>query len=282
MLRHRLCAAMILGLTGATSTYAADSIQLAPPQVLFKQSISLQQFVRGTLRFIMLHEAGHALVDLYQLPILGREEDAVDRFAAWLMSPQGVLGDDGTDAIAAMEWWFASAQVDPSTRQQLPWWGEHAMDEQRAYQIACLIYGRNPTLMQGLAVRLNIPEKRRHACQYEAQQNHNSWARLLQPQVAQPSSTRQPFSQFLVPINYLPANAQTQQAATWLQNHQMLEQLQGLLHQFKPSTQRAMIQVTAQNCGTANAFWNLNTKSLTICYEMVNHVLNVGYQTGFR
>ena len=43
------------------------------------------RYVRANVRFMVLHELGHALVDLFDLPVTGRQEDAVDQLAAILM-----------------------------------------------------------------------------------------------------------------------------------------------------------------------------------------------------
>lgn len=39
---------------------------------------------------MLFHELGHAFISLYDLPITGREEDAVDQFAAILLA----MGDE--------------------------------------------------------------------------------------------------------------------------------------------------------------------------------------------
>ena len=36
------------------------------------------------VRFVFLHELGHAMIDLYKLPITGNEEDAADRVSAYI------------------------------------------------------------------------------------------------------------------------------------------------------------------------------------------------------
>src|SRR5690606_27845489 len=43
------------------------------------------RYVLANVRFIVLHETGHALVHLLDLPVTGRQEDAVDQLAAILM-----------------------------------------------------------------------------------------------------------------------------------------------------------------------------------------------------
>jgi hypothetical protein len=45
------------------------------------------------VRFVFLHEMGHALIDLYKLPVMGNEEDAADRCSSYINLKE--LGGDG-------------------------------------------------------------------------------------------------------------------------------------------------------------------------------------------
>jgi hypothetical protein len=257
---------------------AAESIRLAPPQAMFKQSTTLNQFVSGTLRFVMLHELGHGLVDLYQIPVLGREEDAADRFATWWMSPDGA--EDGTDAIAAVEWWMASGQQSDLNRGQLPWWDEHGMDEQRGFQIACLLYGADPQIMEPLAARIGLPKERRQSCIPEAQNNAASWSAYLRGQTVK---LPHQLDGFLAPVNYLkPESVQTVAAASRAREMRLLEELQALLRQFKFPEGKLVVRLVAQDCGMANAFWSPGDRAMVLCYELVDHVTAVGKAAGFR
>ncbi|MCB1612651.1 MAG: hypothetical protein KDI60_12985 [Xanthomonadales bacterium] len=257
---------------------AAESIRLAPPQAMFKQSTTLNQFVSGTLRFVMLHELGHGLVDLYQIPVLGREEDAADRFATWWMSPDGA--ENGTDAVAAVEWWMASGQQSGLKREQLPWWDEHGMDEQRGFQIACLLYGADPQIMEPLAARVGLPPERREKCIAEADSNAASWSAYLR---AQAVTQAQQFDGFLAPVNYLqPESVRTISAAARARELKLLEQLQGLLRQFKYPQGKPVVRLVAQDCGKANAFWSSDERAIVLCYELIDHVNDVGKAAGFR
>ena len=49
----------------------------------------------GTTLFILLHEIGHAMTDIFDLPITGREEDAVDQFATTIL----IEADEEVDAF---------------------------------------------------------------------------------------------------------------------------------------------------------------------------------------
>jgi len=54
-----------------------------------RQQSDLVEFVAGNMLFVGFHEMGHALVNQLHLPVLGREEDAVDAFATLAMLEEG-------------------------------------------------------------------------------------------------------------------------------------------------------------------------------------------------
>lgn len=273
----RLALAAALSLSASVATTAQPPVRLAPPQSLFREAVTLEQFTRGTLRFVLLHELGHGFVDVYELPVLGREEDAADRFAIFWLSPDGE-GEDGLDAVGAMEWWMASAKMNPAARADLPWWDEHGMDEQRAFQIACLLYGRSPEDFGPLAARVGIPEDRRNSCRFEAAQNTLSWGKLLKGNV----STLHNLDSFFTSLTYQPPSPGTARAAALAKRVGALEEVREILRQMRWSETQNTITLVARDCGVSNAFWNPSRNELTLCYELVNQVVEVGYAAGFR
>lgn len=277
MKRLLLAAALSLGLAAPTVAQTPPPVRLAPPASLSPLAISLEQFTRGTLRFVILHELGHGLVDLYELPVLGREEDAADRFATFWMSPDS-QGEDGTDAVAAMEWWMASAKQSDISRDQLPWWDEHGMDEQRAYGIACLLYGASPSDFGPLAGRMGIPERSRQRCLGETAQNNASWSKLLKSQVSQLHN----LDGYFTNLTYEEPSAGTRDAAEVAKRFHILEEAREIIRQFKYTDVNTTVKLIGRDCGVSNAFWNGETKELTLCYELVNEVAATGVAAGFK
>jgi Putative metallopeptidase len=272
---RRILAITLLMLASLTH---AENIRLAPPQAMFRDSVSLEQFVQGTLRFVLLHETGHAFVDLYNIPVLGREEDAADRFATWWMSPDE--HQDGSDAIAAVEWWLASGRVNGASRDELAWWDEHGIDEQRGYQIICLLYGTDPETMGPLAGRHGLPAERRESCIPEAAQNAASWKTYLNGNTAQ---LIHQLDGFIVPVNHVaPEHADYNDAAQLVRDWRLLEEIADLLKQFRFPEGKVMIRTYAQECGMPNAYWSPQDQAIVLCYELVAHIANVGQAAGFR
>jgi hypothetical protein len=129
----------------------------------------------GTLIFIASHELGHALIDVLELPVLGREEDAADQLAALAM----LEDSEGVRGVVSSAVWFAS-NAGSNDRVALPAMAdEHALDEQRYFNMLCWAYGANPEGNQDLIAKGVLPATRAEQCPHEYQQLKKSWYQLL-------------------------------------------------------------------------------------------------------
>ena len=101
---------------------------------------AVTEFVIGNTLFAMLHELGHAATNQLKIPVLGRKEDAADIFAATRLIK---FNNDFTDGVldAAAKGWFMTDRRDTKTGDTVPYYDEHGLDQQRAYQIVCLMVG---------------------------------------------------------------------------------------------------------------------------------------------
>ncbi len=126
--------------------------------------------------FVFFHEFGHALRDILDLPVTGREEDAVDQFSTMLLIDAGAH-----DAVRMGAQFFGiNAQANAANDQHLPFWDEHSLEEQRFYNILCLLYGSDPVKFQGL-VNQGLPQSRAQRCPEEYKNIDGAWSRLLAP-----------------------------------------------------------------------------------------------------
>jgi hypothetical protein len=64
---------------------------------------------------------------------------------------------------------------------QPAFYGEHGLDQQRAYTIVCLMVGSDPATFGDLTQRANLPAERQETCQGDFDQSKASWLRLLGP-----------------------------------------------------------------------------------------------------
>lgn len=127
-----------------------------------------------TLSFVFFHEFGHALVDQFNLPVLGREEDAVDDFATlFLLS----LGENGKVAINdATKSFLYTEDNDPEGSSFAD---SHSIDIQRFYGIGCLAYGSDPVYFKDITDDIKALKERR--CDVEYKKKLSSWEKLIQP-----------------------------------------------------------------------------------------------------
>ncbi len=132
--------------------------------------------VHATL-FVFFHETGHALIDILNLPVTGKEEDAVDQLATLILIASG---DEGEEAALDGAVWFL-LRAEKTNIDDLAFWGEHSLDAQRFYNIACWVYGQNPKGHADLVTEWDLPQERAVRCADEYRKMSDSWTRLLAP-----------------------------------------------------------------------------------------------------
>ncbi len=134
--------------------------------------------ILGAAAFVFLHEVGHALSDILDLPITGKEEDAVDDLATLLLLSEG---ETGVDAAFSALLHFAAMADQVEEVEELAFWDEHSLDAQRVYGVACLIYGSDPEGYDDMVGEDGLPEERAVRCPAEFEQKARSWDKLLGP-----------------------------------------------------------------------------------------------------
>src|SRR5215471_2565025 len=145
-----------------------------------EQRKAIVEFVVGNTLFALVHEVGHALISEMGLPVLGREEDAADTYAVLAMLRVGtaytttVLSDAATG-------WFMSDKRSRRDKIRLTFYDEHGLDQQRAYEIVCLMVGSDPDKFAEAADKVKMPEDRQGSCQGDYSNASWSWNTLLKP-----------------------------------------------------------------------------------------------------
>jgi hypothetical protein len=128
------------------------------------------------VRFAFLHEIGHALIDIYNLPISGNEEDAADRCSSFINLTE--LGEDGVNAVLAAADAFAiESKNDTPGKRNLA--DEHLLQEQRFYNSLCMLYGSDTGKYAYLTEENYLPKERAVRCPQEYERTVQSWSDLL-------------------------------------------------------------------------------------------------------
>lgn len=130
-----------------------------------------------TLLFLFYHELGHALIDIHDLPITGREEDAVDQLSTLILVEAGA---EGEKAVLNGAFWFL-LRAEKTDLDASAFADEHTLDAQRFYNLACWVYGKNPQMHSYVVEERYLTEERAVRCGDEYLKMSNSWNRLLRP-----------------------------------------------------------------------------------------------------
>lgn len=131
------------------------------------------------------HELGHMLIDIYQLPATGREEDVADQLAASILlgpDDDGNIDPDYVQAAKdqAREYQIYAQQDEPDEEFFAD---VHTLDRARAYNFECWIYGSDPEANADIVEQGLLPESRAERCQDEFDKLTDAWAELLDPHI---------------------------------------------------------------------------------------------------
>ncbi|MFL5844568.1 MAG: DUF4344 domain-containing metallopeptidase [Solirubrobacteraceae bacterium] len=130
--------------------------------------------------FILIHEWGHALIDLYDLPVLGKEEDAADALATVFMTE---FVDGGSEYAFDAAKFFDTLSARQRKLAEGDYWDEHSLDKQRAYSIVCWVAGASEHDYKIIEQAGILGDERLRRCPTEYQQYVKSFQRLLRPHV---------------------------------------------------------------------------------------------------
>lgn len=153
-------------------------------------NLDQQTIVLGGFFHIFLHEVSHAIFDYHKIPLLGREEDAADQLAAYVLL--NLETEDAVRLIKAAVYLFAVDAGVKSARQlnrrtvriaTADLSGFHSTPRQRLYNILCMAYGANPRLY-GVAVKTGaLPDERAQGCADEYEQIEHAYRTLIMPHI---------------------------------------------------------------------------------------------------
>jgi len=135
---------------------------------------------QGAVVFVLLHETGHALFDLLKVPILGREEDAADNVAAFLMLR---AGEGIARKVLGGAAWMYLHDAKGRMPDESDFADVHGLDSQRFYNVLCMAYGSNPGSFKGMVDKGYLPKDRAEGCAEEFKQVAYAVKQLIDPSV---------------------------------------------------------------------------------------------------
>ena len=220
----------------------------------------LVEFVFGNMLFVLLHELGHAHIGELDLPVLGKEEDAADSFASLTLIHVKTQFSERVLAEAAKGWFMADRR-DSKERNPIPYYDEHGLNQQRAFQIVCYMVGADPIRFNDLAAEVKLPKDRQQSCSEDYRKAAKSWGVLLQPHVR---AAGQP--QTRINVLYGEAKGKLEIAAQMARSIRLLD---GVAAQSSELVVwPAPFSLEMQACGFSNAKWDQSIRKLTLCYDL--------------
>ena len=135
-----------------------------------------------------LHEFAHALFDMLDVPVLGREEDAADQVAAYINLQFGKAEARRLIMGTAYAYWNEAEHAAPLSLKQFA--NEHGTPAQRAYNVLCIAYGADPELFGDLVSKGYLPKKRAEGCDDEYEQIAEAFEELISPHLNRADAKR--------------------------------------------------------------------------------------------
>lgn len=186
-----------------------DYIAKSAPKETTANGITPKAVLIGATVDVFLHEVGHAVFDLLEVPVLGREEDAADFFSAYIMlqaAPSvahtligGVAylyakdtkesGDKAQDEVdkAAKDSPASVSQTMAQRKNALvkSFADEHGLPAQRYFNLLCIAYGSNPKTFADAITVGRLTKERAEGCEDEYNQIEFAMQTLIAPSIDQ-------------------------------------------------------------------------------------------------
>jgi Putative metallopeptidase len=211
-----------------------------------------QAYAQNIFVSVFYHELGHALIDIVQLPVLGLEEDAADVMSVVLINRTWEADAAEEKARAAAEFWTANAEYWASEGIEETYWGVHSPDARRVSTYVCLFYGADPEARGDFAADMGLPDDRAESCPTEFELADASWGVYLQE--AEDAGPGQSFV-FDGDAEADGYSALLASEIAWFNERMSLPEA---------------LTITIAECGESNAFYDPETKSITMCTELID------------
>lgn len=146
----------------------------------FEDKESTSNALASAFVAVVLHEAGHALVDVLEIPITGREEDAVDQLSAGML----IEAEDVDSVRGAAATYYVDDDVDDEDFAD-----EHSLNKQRCFNLVCWACGSDPDNQQDLIEAWELPQARADRSVDGYALLDRSWTNLLQSHLREEGDT---------------------------------------------------------------------------------------------
>ena len=231
-------------------------------------------FVLANIEFTLLHELAHVLIWEMKPPVLGREEDAADNIAmiAEMRMPERA-GEAGMleKLQAVADGWKMEWRLIQEDELENAYWDLHALEIQRYYNIACLVYGADPENRAAILEAAELPTDRAEWCEEEYAMANRAVNWLL-TQGAQSLRGASALRRGVISVRHeANRSLEGEKLDAWLEQSRIAKRLaEAVSRRFHLPRD---VQISFENCPFANAAWNAETASIKFCHSLLNRFL---------
>jgi hypothetical protein len=160
-----------------------DFLLKVAPEASTPEGISRHDALAGMTSDVFLHETGHAVFDMLEIPFLGREEDAADQFSAYVLLQMAM--DDARRLILGATYLASKEAQEEMARPLQPseFADVHELPAQRYFNVLCMAYGKDAKVFADAVERQRLPEKRARNCRYEYRRFEYAFWTLIGPYI---------------------------------------------------------------------------------------------------
>lgn len=212
--------------------------------------------------FTLYHEVAHLLIDKMRLPVLGREEDAADNIATWMLLGQKTPQANLTLQDAAKGWMLSGLRYDEPFNDD-DYAAGYSPDRHRSMQIVCLMVGADGAAFRRFANSYAMPPDRQHNCHFDYELVDRSLSGLM----------RKTGSGTQVDVKYHDGGRRLRMAERVFRQSGIFDTVAEEVR--KGYRLDGRVTFTAQRCGEPNAFYDPATTEIIFCYELMQDFMEL-------
>jgi hypothetical protein len=158
----------------------------ALPKETTEAGITPVDALAGQFFFAAAHEFGHLSFDVYDIAIFGREEEAADNFATYIMLQ---LREDAHRLIAGAAYSYHHILTDDrqqgakATLRLAAFSSNHGQPEERFFNLLCIAYGSDDKRFADVVEKKYLPETRAKDCKYEFEGLQRAFRKEISPHI---------------------------------------------------------------------------------------------------
>ena len=163
-----------------------EEIWQGAPTETTPEGITRQDAIIGQFLFWLTHEMGHAMFDIFQVPVFGRQEDAADQVAGYVLLQFG--HDQALRLVKGAA--YAGHKLIESIKDNsavskpiAKFSSNHGQPEERFFNMLCMAYGADPVTFAGVVEKGYLPETRAKHCDDEFEDFKRAWLKEIRPHI---------------------------------------------------------------------------------------------------